>query len=34
MGTSHTGRRVENHVDRAKSVRLPKLRVDIGSEYT
>jgi predicted aspartyl protease len=34
MGTFHTGCKVENHVDRSKSVRLQKLLVDTGSEYT
>ena len=34
MGTFHTGCRVENHVDRSKSVRLANLLVDTGSEYT
>lgn len=34
MGTFHIGCRVENHVDRSKSVRVPKLLVDTGSEYT
>lgn len=34
MGTFYTSCRVENHVDRAKSVRIAKLLVDTGSEYT
>ena len=34
MGTFHVGCVVENHVDRSKSVRIPKLLVDTGSEYT
>ena len=34
MGTFHTGCTVANHVDRSKSVRLKKLLVDTGSEYT
>ena len=34
MGSFYIGCRVENHVDRSKSVRLPKLLVDTGSEHT
>ena len=34
MGTFHVACLVENHVDRSKSVRIPKLLVDTGSEYT
>jgi predicted aspartyl protease len=34
MGTFHTGCRVDNHTDRTKSVRIAKLLVDTGSEYT
>lgn len=34
MGTFYTGCKVENHVDRSKSVRLQKVLVDTGSEYT
>jgi len=34
MGTFYTSCRVENHVDRSKSVRIGKLLVDTGSEYT
>jgi len=34
MGTFHVACRVENHVDRSRSLRLPKLLVDTGSEYT
>jgi predicted aspartyl protease len=34
MGTFHTACRIENHVDRSKSVRLAKVLVDTGSEHT
>ena len=34
MGTFQVGCRVENHADRAKSVRVPKVLVDTGSEHT
>jgi len=34
MGTFHIGCRVENHIDRSKSVRIAKALVDTGSEYT
>ncbi|HCO95712.1 MAG TPA: hypothetical protein DIU00_17490 [Phycisphaerales bacterium] len=34
MGTFYTSCKVENHVDRSKSVRIGKLLVDTGSEYT
>jgi len=34
MGTFHTSCTVENHVDRSKSIHVPKLLVDTGSEYT
>ena len=34
MGTFEVSCRVENHVDRSKSVRVPKLLVDTGSEHT
>jgi predicted aspartyl protease len=34
MGTFQTSCRVESHVDRSKSVTIPKLLVDTGSEYT
>jgi predicted aspartyl protease len=34
VGTFHVGCTVENHVDRSKSVRIAKLLVDTGSEYT
>lgn len=34
MGAFYTSCRVENHVDRKKSIRVPKLLVDTGSEYT
>jgi predicted aspartyl protease len=34
MGAFHTSCKVENHIDRSKSVRIAKLLVDTGSEYT
>jgi predicted aspartyl protease len=34
MGSFYIGCNVENHVDRSKSVRIPKLLVDTGSEHT
>jgi predicted aspartyl protease len=34
MGTFYTNCRVENHVDRKRSVRVAKILVDTGSEYT
>lgn len=34
MGAFYTPCEVENHVDRTRSVRIPKLLVDTGSEYT
>jgi predicted aspartyl protease len=34
MGTFHVGARIENVVDRSRGASLPKLLVDIGSEYT
>lgn len=34
MGTFHIGCKVENHVDRTKSVSIAKALVDTGSEYT
>ena len=34
MGTFHTDCRIENHILRKKTVRLRKLLVDTGSEYT
>lgn len=34
MGTFSIACRVENHVDRSKAVRIPKLLVDTGSEHT
>ena len=34
MGTFHIGCRVENHVRRDRSVTIPKMLVDTGSEYT
>jgi len=34
MGTFYTKCKIENSVDRAKSVIVPKLLVDTGSEYT
>ena len=34
MGTFYTSCKVENHVDRNKSVEVPKLLVDTGAEFT
>jgi len=34
MGAFHVACRVENHVDRSKSMRIPKLLVDTESEHT
>ena len=34
MGTFYVGCRIENHVDRSKSLRIPRLLVDTGSEHT
>jgi len=34
MGTFYTSCRVENHIDRKKSVEIPKMLVDTGSEFT
>jgi predicted aspartyl protease len=34
MGTFYTTCKIENHVKRAKTARIPKLLVDTGSEYT
>jgi len=34
MGTFHTKCKIENPTDRTRSVVLPKLLVDSGSEYT
>ena len=34
MGTFYSGCVVENHVDRKRSIPIPKLLVDTGSEYT
>ncbi len=34
MGTFYSGCVVENHVDRKKTIHIPKLLVDTGSEYT
>jgi predicted aspartyl protease len=34
MGTFHISAVIENHIDRKQSVRIPKLIVDTGSEYT
>jgi len=34
MGTFHISCKIENHTDRTKAVRIPKLLVDTGSEYT
>ncbi len=34
MGAFHISCRIENHIDRASSVSIPKILVDTGSEYT
>ena len=34
MGTFYTSCRIENHTDRTRAVRIPKLLVDTGIEYT
>ena len=34
MGTFYTSCRVENHMDRKKSVDVPKVLVDTGAEFT
>ena len=34
MGTFHTSCNIQNHTDRSRTVRIPKLLVDTGSEYT
>jgi predicted aspartyl protease len=34
MGMFYTACKIENHVNRAKAVRIPKVLVDTGSEYT
>jgi predicted aspartyl protease len=34
MGAFHVGCRIENHVDRSRSVRISKLLVDTGREFT
>ncbi len=34
MGTFHVGCKLENHVDRTKTVTVPRILVDSGSEYT
>ncbi len=34
MGTFHIACKIENHRDRTKAVRVPKLLVDTGSEHT
>ena len=34
MGTFHVGARIENHRERSKTFRVPKMLVDTGSEYT
>jgi predicted aspartyl protease len=34
MGSFHVGCRLENHLDRTKSVTIPRALVDSGSEYT
>jgi predicted aspartyl protease len=34
MGTFHISCKIENHLDRTKAVRIPKVLVDTGSEHT
>jgi hypothetical protein len=34
MGTFYTSCRIENHIDRDKSVEIPKVLVDTGPEFT
>ncbi len=34
MGTFYTSCRIENHTNRSKSISIPKVLVDTGSEYT
>jgi len=34
MGTFYVGALIENHIERKKSARIPKLLVDTGSEHT
>jgi len=34
MGAFYVGALIENHIDRKKSARIPKLLVDTGSEHT
>ncbi len=34
MGTFYTGCMIQNHVDRTRSAKIPKILVDTGSEYT
>lgn len=34
MGVFHISCKIENHIDRSRAVRIPKLLVDTGSEYT
>jgi len=34
MGTFYVGALIQNHIDRKKSARIPKLLVDTGSEHT
>jgi predicted aspartyl protease len=34
MGTFYTTCRIENHIDRKKSVEIPRILVDTGSEFT
>jgi predicted aspartyl protease len=34
MGTFYTTCRIENHTDRTRAIRISKLLVDTGSEYT
>lgn len=34
MGTFHISCKIENHLERTKAVRIPKVLVDTGSEHT
>lgn len=34
MGTFYTGCMIQNHVNRARSAKIPRMLVDTGSEYT
>jgi len=34
MGTFYTSCRIENHIDRKKSIEIPRILVDTGSEFT